>query len=206
MKVKVCGMKYPGNIEELSSLQPDYMGFIFYEKSKRYAGGLDPDILLSLPGTIGKTGVFVNENPDDIIKITKKYFIKIVQLHGEESPGFCRYLKKTGLEIIKAIPVLDEDDVRKAYSYIDCCDYLLFDTRTPLHGGSGQQYDWKILENYNGKTPFFLSGGIGMEDLPRILSFRHPEFYGIDVNSKFEQDDISKDIFLLKDFISRLRY
>ncbi|MDR3062414.1 MAG: phosphoribosylanthranilate isomerase [Dysgonamonadaceae bacterium] len=206
MKIKVCGMKYPGNIKELSALQPDYMGFIFYEKSKRYAGDLDPDILLSLPGTIGKTGVFVNEDPDRIIKNTKKFFIKTIQLHGEETPDLCRYLKKTGLEVIKAIPVLNEGDVQQAYLYVHCCDYLLFDTKTPLHGGSGEQYDWKILENYKGETPFFLSGGIGMEDIPRILSFCHPGFYGVDVNSKFEEDGISKNTFLLNDFIGRLRH
>ena len=207
MKIKVCGMKYSGNIEELSFLLPDYMGFIFYEKSKRFVENLNPEVLLSIPETVKKTGVFVNETREEIEKMIRLYQLQAIQLHGEESPEFCRYFKETGLEVIKAISIVTKDDLQKMnnYSFSGCCDYFLFDTKTALYGGSGKRYDWEILHNYAENIPFFLSGGIGPDDLPRLASFHHPLLYGIDLNSKFENEDTSKNIPQLENFMTQLR-
>ncbi len=205
MNIKVCGMKYPGNIKELSLLSPDYMGFIFYKSSKRFVENLNPEIVLSLPDKIKKVGVFVNEKPGEIERIIQLFRLQVIQFHGDESPGVCQYFQKKGLEVIKAISISSREDLKRSEDYSHCCDYLLFDTKTPLYGGSGKQYDWKILEDYNGSVPFFLSGGIGPEDLSRITSFYHPLLFGIDLNSKFEKEDFSKDISQLECFISQLR-
>jgi len=200
-------MKYPGNIEKLSFLSPDYMGFIFYEKSKRFVENLSPEILLSIPETIKKTGVFVNETPEEIDRIVRLYHLQAIQLHGDESPELCRYFKEKGLEVIKAISVSTKDDLQKVdnYSFPVCCDHFLFDTKTPLYGGSGKKYDWEILHNYAGNIPFFLSGGIGQDDLPRLSTFHHPSLFGIDLNSKFENEDVSKNIPQLESFMNQLR-
>ena len=200
-------MKYPGNIAELSHLSPDYMGFIFYKNSKRFVENLSPEVLLSIPETIKKTGVFVNETLEEIEKMVRLYHLQAIQLHGEEPPELCRYFKEKGLEVLKAISISTSEDLQKVnkYSVSACCDYFLFDTKTPLYGGSGEKYDWEILHNYAENIPFFLSGGIAPDDLPRLAAFHHPLLFGIDLNSKFENDDISKNIPQLEIFINQLR-
>ena len=207
MKIKVCGMKYSENIKGLSLLFPDYMGFIFYKNSKRFVENLNPDILLSIPEKIKKTGVFVNETSEEIEKMVRLYHLQAIQLHGEESPEFCQYFKEKGLEVIKAISISTKDDLQKMHNYAfpDCCNYLLFDTKTPLYGGSGEKYDWEILHNYAENIPFFLSGGIDPDDLSRIESFHHPLLYGVDLNSRFENEDVSKNIPQVEIFMTQLR-
>jgi phosphoribosylanthranilate isomerase len=205
MKIKVCGMKIPENIRKLSLLQPDYMGFIFYKNSKRFVGDLDPEILSAIPNRIKKVGVFVNEKSDEIERTVHLYNLQAIQLHGDETPETCEYFRKKGQEVIKAIRISTKEDLLKSEEYVDSCDYLLFDTKTPLYGGSGKQYDWEILKDYGNRIPFFLSGGIGPDDLSRILSFHHPFLSGIDLNSKFEREDFQKNIPQLNNFINQLR-
>lgn len=197
-------MKYVDNISELANLLPDYIGFIFYEKSPRFVSDF-PQAVVPLPGNIKKTGVFVNQSTDKIEQIVRNYDLQAVQLHGNEIPEDCKILKDKGFEVIKAISIRERADILEAEKYDRFCDYLLFDTKTANYGGSGKKYDWNILSAYQGKTPFFLSGGIGMNDIDRILSFQHPGFYGIDLNSCFEIEPAVKNIDMLQKFLNLIR-
>ncbi len=181
MKLKICGMKYSENIEEIAQLQPDYLGFIFYEKSERYFD----DILPKIDKSIQKVGVFVNATLEEILKKIKRYDLQLVQLHGNESPEFCDLLKYINTDIIKVFSVDDEFDFRTIYPYESVCDYFLFDTKGEKPGGNGTVFNWEILKNYHSKKPFFLSGGIGLGDIEKIQKLKLP-VYAIDVNSQFE--------------------
>jgi phosphoribosylanthranilate isomerase len=203
--IKICGMKVPDNIREVAALHPDYMGFIFYPKSPRYAGNLDPETTCSLPEGICKVGVFVNELPDKMLETAQKYGLDAVQLHGNESPEVCYRMKSNHITVIKAISVADKADIAQADYYQTSCDYLLFDTQTKLHGGSGMQYDWNILRYYQGNLPFFLSGGIGPEDAERVLAFRHLRLHAIDINSRFESAPGLKNSELINTFFTKIQ-
>ena len=162
MKLKICGMKYPDNILELGALLPDYMGFIFWEKSTRYFNGPIPE----LPKSIKKTGVFVNESVTNIVAKIIQHDLQAVQLHGNESVAFCTELKKIApkkIEIIKVFSIMNTFDFEVLTPFESVCDYFLFDTKGKLPGGNGTTFDWKVLENYPSSKPFFLSGGIGLD-------------------------------------------
>jgi phosphoribosylanthranilate isomerase len=204
-KIKVCGLKHPHNIKELSTLPIDMIGLIFYEKSPRYAGNLDAKTLRTLLDSIQKVGVFVNESKLNILAKIKQYDLQLIQLHGNESPGFCQELKSCGIKIIKAFPIREAGDLTASLSYENACDYFLFDTKTSQFGGSGEKFDWKILASYTGKTPFFLSGGIGIEDAETIRQIKHPLLYAIDLNSKFETVPGLKDVNKLRKFTLRVK-
>jgi indole-3-glycerol phosphate synthase len=201
LKIKVCGMKHPHNIKDLSTLPIDMIGLIFYEKSPRYAGDLDAKALGTLPDSIRKAGVFVNASKAYILSRIEQYGLQLVQLHGNESPAFCRELKSCGVKVIKAFPIREAGDLAASIPYENACDYFLFDTKTPQFGGSGKKFDWEILASYTGKTPFFLSGGIGAEDADAIQQIKHPWLYAIDLNSKFETAPGVKDINKLREFL-----
>lgn len=200
MRLKICGMKYPENILEVGTLLPDYMGFIFWEKSARYFDGIIPE----LPKSIKKVGVFVNASLDEILNHIEKYDLQAVQLHGNESVEFCENLKKNTpklIDIIKVFSILDTFDFGILNSYEKVCDFFLFDTKGKLPGGNGTTFDWKVLEQYPSTKPFFLSGGIGIEELDsinEILKTNLP-IYAIDVNSKFEIEPGLKNIELCRD-------
>lgn len=165
-----------------------------------------------------RVGVFVDDMPQNIITRVVNYELDLVQLHGKETPTLIRNLRRTlceadgrgraiapGLRFIKAINVASRDDLMQWERYADCVDYLLFDTRSPLPGGSGEQFDWSLLEAYDGSLPFLLSGGIGPEDADRVRQFRHPRFAGIDLNSRFETAPAVKDVELLRAFLASVR-
>jgi len=205
MLLKICGLKYPENIQAVSDLKPDFMGFIFYPKSTRYAEPLDSAVLNSLPATIKKIGVFVNEDLENILTIAYKYKLDGLQLHGAELVDMCRELKKLGYLVIKAFPIAEAYNFKVTKSYEGVCDYFLFDTKTEAYGGSGLKFNWKMLNEYTGDTPFLLSGGIALDDAEAIQKIEHPKFAGIDLNSKFEVKPGLKNISLLKDFISNFQ-
>ena len=206
MKIKVCGMKDSGNIIDLAQLRPDYLGLIFYSRSKRFAANLDKDILSSLPDSIKLTGVFVNETIEAIISIIDEYDLNAVQLHGSESVIYCQQLKELlrvrlpfrKLEIIKAFGIFPGFDFNQLTQFNDVVDYFLFDTKTAEHGGSGIAFDWKILVHYSGLKPYFLSGGLSPENISEISNLVPEKLYGIDLNSKFELEPGLKDISSLK--------
>ncbi|RFZ94204.1 phosphoribosylanthranilate isomerase [Mucilaginibacter conchicola] len=197
MRIKVCGLKYKDNIEAVAGLKPDYMGFICYEKSPRFIEGLDPEALFQQPEDIVKTGVFVNEDADVISKLIYKYKFDAIQLHGDESPEFCALFKHE-VEVIKAFGVDESFDFEQLEAYKNSVDYFLFDTKTPSHGGSGIAFDWTILNKYKLDVPFFLSGGLSTENIGEVTDIKHPAFYGVDLNSKFELSPGLKDIDKLK--------
>ncbi|NKI28079.1 phosphoribosylanthranilate isomerase [Arenibacter sp. 6A1] len=202
MKLKVCGMKYHDNMLAVANLQPDYMGYIFWEPSSRYFNGSMPKI----PDNIKKVGVFVDTSLSDIIKTIATYDLQAVQLHGKESPDFCKALGATaqGIEIIKVFSIKDDFDFQLLTPYEKVCDYFLFDTKGKLPGGNGYTFSWEVLQSYPSTKPYFLSGGIGLEEAGKVADFlSRPESeycYAIDVNSKFEIKPGEKDIALLKAF------
>jgi phosphoribosylanthranilate isomerase len=202
MKLKICGMKYPENIIEVGSLLPDYMGFIFYEKSARYFNGKIPELIK----TIKKVGVFVNESVEKIVEKINQHNLQAVQLHGEESVAFCQELKNkidNKIEIIKVFSVGDDFDFEVVKPFENVCNYFLFDTKGKLPGGNGTTFDWKILKNYKSDKPFFLSGGIGLEEIAAIKNLKLP-VYAIDVNSRFEIEPGLKNKNLLTNFKRKL--
>lgn len=205
MQIKVCGMKYPDNIRELSVLDIDYMGFIFYSKSRRYVGDPDPEILASIPERIQKTGVFVNEKPEILIEKSKHYKLDLVQLHGEESPAEADFIKKAGIPVMKAFHVGDPFDFQTCAPYTGICDWFLFDTPATGYGGSGKKFNWQLLKNYRLDTPFLLSGGIGPGDAGELRAGIHEKMRGIDLNSRFEREPGRKDINKTTEFITQIR-
>ena len=200
-------MKNPENIQALAQLPIDYMGLIFYPKSPRYIRDLESSLLDILPNTISRVGVFVNENITSLLRLIEKYELSVVQLHGNESLEYCSNIKDKypKLIIIKAFNVSESSDFIKMDQYADVCDYFLFDTKTSQHGGSGLKFDWNILDEYMGNTPFFLSGGISAEDVDAIRKISHPKLYALDLNSKFELEPGLKNITLLEQFINQLK-
>jgi indole-3-glycerol phosphate synthase len=202
--LKVCGMKDPENIRALASLPVDMIGLIFYEKSPRYAGELDSETVRDLPASIQKTGVFVNASQEYILAKIKAYGLQLIQLHGNESPAFCQDLKSGGIKVIKAFSIREAGDLTATALYENTCNYFLFDTKTSQFGGSGKKFDWEILSFYTGKTPFFLSGGIGAEDTDAIRQIKHPLLYALDLNSKFETKPGLKNIEQLREFVMKM--
>lgn len=228
MKIKVCGMRNAGNIAELQKLDIDFMGFIFWPKSPRYVqqipsrAGLIPD-LPSLDGErikkseahdkrILTVGVFVDDMPQNIVTRVYNYHLDYVQLHGSESAVMIDNLRRTlipdiapNIKIIKALSIKDKSVLEKWHEYDGHVDMFLFDTKCKCAGGSGEQFDWSVLEAYDGNIPFLLAGGIGPDDTERIKNFHHPMCLGIDLNSRFETEPGMKDIQKLKLFISQLQ-
>jgi len=205
MKIKICGMKILENIRAVAALQPDFMGFIFYPKSLRYAEPLDINTLNTLPASIKKIGVFVNEELENILTIATKYNLDGVQLHGNELVRMCKELHKAGFMVIKAFPIAEAYNFKVTKKYEGTCDYFLFDTKTDAYGGSGVKFNWGMLNEYVGETPFLLSGGIAPDDAEAILKIEHPKFAGIDLNSKFEVKPGEKNVELLKVFLKEIR-
>jgi phosphoribosylanthranilate isomerase len=205
MKLKVCGMKHPENIKQLTDIQPGYIGFIFYPKSKRYmADSLQSEVLHAIPSTIKKVGVFVNESINSIENSIKNYRLDLIQLHGDESVDFCKELSEKGYDLIKAFQVDENFKFEKLEAYKKYCKFFLFDTKTPLYGGSGHKFDWQLLKNYDNEKPFFLSGGIDLEDANEIRNIKNLNIHAVDINSKFEIEPGLKNIEKIKKFNKQL--
>jgi len=197
MKLKVCGMQETENIAALASLQPDYMGFIFWEPSKRYCTTVPTDI----PKHIIKVGVFVDETTKQIKEKVKLFGLDAVQLHGDESPRQCAALLNL-CEVIKAFRIGPDFDFKTLTPYQDHCTYFLFDTQGPLPGGNGTAFDWKLLAGYTLDTPFFLSGGIGLGHVEAIAEIRKRNLpiHALDINSQFESKPGVKKIEKIEKF------
>lgn len=200
MIVKVCGMRQAENIREVEALGIDLMGFIFYPRSPRYVESMPA----YLPGC-RRVGVFVNAGIEEMLHTAAGWGLWAVQLHGSETPQVCADMRGHGLKVIKAFGIGDGLPERLD-SYRDCCDMFLFDTACKEHGGSGRRFDWNVLKDYRGNTPFLLSGGIGPESAPELSRVAHAKCVGIDVNSAFEISAGVKDVALIESFLRKLKH
>ncbi|RMG60784.1 MAG: phosphoribosylanthranilate isomerase, partial [Bacteroidetes bacterium] len=182
MKLKICGLRHPDNIEDLlDRVAPDYLGFIFYMRSARYAGRyLDPYFARNLEGA-KKVGVFVDEGEAEMEEIVRDFGLDLVQLHGQESPETCAAMQAAGVKVIKVFSVGEAFDFAQLTPYEAVADYFLFDTRGPLPGGNGVQFDWTLLQNYPGEKPFFPNGGIGPRHAEAPREPAVPGLHAIDV-------------------------
>ena len=203
-KIKVCGMRDDTNIKELVALHPDYIGFIFFEKSKRdVQGQLNQDLLMSIPKSIKKTGVFVNASTEFILQQVDTFDLDAVQLHGSESPEQAELIKSKGLEVFKVFSVGASFNFSLLEPYKGKVDYFLFDTQGKEAGGNGFTFDWSILDDYDNEVPFLLSGGLNEKNISEVKKLNHLNIHGVDVNSKFEIKPGLKNIDLLKKSVFR---
>lgn len=193
MIIKVCGLTDNDSSRQVSELPVDYLGFIFYEGSKRFTGST-----FATPKK--KVGVFVDATLEYIIAQIEKHNLSTIQLHGSESPEFIRQLPK-GIEAIKAFGIATAADLEAVKTYKDLVDYFLFDTKSPQHGGTGTAFDWQVLNAYQGDTPFLLSGGIGSDSVETLKNFIHPKLAGYDLNSRFETAPMQKAPALVAQFL-----
>jgi phosphoribosylanthranilate isomerase len=205
MKIKVCGMRDPDNLRQLIDLKPDYIGFIFHEGSKRFVGNIDKNILAPVPQHIKTTGVFVDAERYEIEIKIQKYALRAVQLHGKETAAFCKQIKEGGVEVIKAFGVNESFDFDTLNEYVDSVHYFLFDTKSSQHGGSGQVFDWNILKNYNLTLPYFLSGGLSIDNLNEVSAINDNRLYAVDINSRFETEPGMKDLEKVKKAIELIK-
>lgn len=199
--IKVCGMTDGENIRQTEQLGVDFIGFIFYPRSPRFLF----EMPTYLPVRSRRIGVFVNESKDNILMYADRFGLDYIQLHGNESPEFCHNLQAAGMKLIKAFSIATPRDLSSVSAYEGLCQYYLFDTKTPQYGGSGNQFDWTLLNRYTGNTPFLLSGGINQYSATAIRNFHHPRMAGVDINSRFESSPGLKDIGRIQTFIRELR-
>jgi tryptophan synthase alpha subunit len=199
--IKVCGMRDGQNILDIEQLGVNMIGLIFYSKSPRCIYEMPK----YLPQQAKRVGVFVNEQKEYIQIIADRFSLDYIQLHGNESPEFCRSLQLAGLKVIKNFPIATGRDLGRTELYEGKCEYFLFDTKCETYGGSGKQFDWDILQDYNGQTPFLLSGGINRYSARALKAFDHPRLAGYDINSRFETRPGEKDVKRVANFIKQLK-
>ena len=217
MNIKVCGITQLKQLQELDEIGIEFVGLNFYRKSPRYVvGKIASSDLNNADFDIRKVGVFVNENVSNVMKMTEEYSLDVVQLQGNETPEYRKRLSEE-VEVIKTFRINDEtksiEDLIRNYD--DACDYYLFDTggypsplgggREGALGGTGKQFDWKLLSKSSIEKPFFLAGGIGLQDVVKAKTFGHPDLFAVDINSKFEISPEVKDLDLVKMFAHVLR-
>lgn len=211
-------MRDADNIRDISALGVDMIGLIFYPPSPRYVqqfssgAGIIPDYAPDMGKTPLRVGVFVDDMPQNIVTRVYNYKLDYIQLHGNEPRETLENLRATidpdinpNIKIIKAISVSSAEDINKYKEYVGAADLFLFDTKCKTVGGSGEQFDWQVLQAYDGDVPFLLSGGIGPDDAERVKNFHHPKCIGIDLNSKFEIEPALKDVEKLKQFLVKVK-
>ena len=192
-RIKVCGITDENNFSELKKYHIDYFGFIFYKKSPRYILN-NPDHAF-IKNIKNKVAVFVDENIDTVISTLEKYDFSYVQLHGNESRDYCMKLKKKGIKIIKSYLIRTQEDFHSMKLDKESADYYLFDYKSDKYGGSGKTFNWEILNNKDFDKPFFLSGGLSLDNLNNLNMINDNEMlYGLDLNSKFEKSPGLKDV------------
>lgn len=206
IQIKICGMKFPENTKEISQLSPDFLGFIFYKKSVRYFEGeiseINPDIK--------KVGVFVNASLEEIQEKSKQYALDYIQLHGDETPEFCATVESsTTAKVIKAFALDSNFDFSILEPYQNYCSYFLFDTKGQYFGGNGATFDWSILKKYTLPKEYFLSGGISLQTVEKLIEFLKSDYsekcFALDLNSKFEDSPGLKNSSKLKEFMQLLK-
>ena len=205
-------MRAPENIQDLSQLRIDMIGYIFYKKSKRFVeqDGVQESLKQSIYDitsmqAIPKVGVFVNAEIEYVVAKAREYDLTYIQLHGQENLFYCQKLKKQGIKLIKAFSIDEHFNFTLAEAYDHLCEYFIFDTKGINPGGNGISFDWNLLDAYKGSTPFLLSGGLGPESIKALKEFAHPSWAGLDLNSRFEVSPGKKQIPLIRSFLADLR-
>ena len=209
MKLKVCGITEVDQLKQLDALGVDYAGLIFFRQSARYMlDKLQNKDVKKLPLNLEKVGVFVNASEKDIRTQVELYGLDLVQLHGDETPAFCKHISEA-VSVIKAFRITGHSEQNIDWMikpYEDFCDYYLFDTnRKGAYGGTGEKFDWEILQKNKINKPFFLSGGIGLADVEKVKAFHHPFLYAVDINSMVEVEPGIKDMEQVKHFLEQLK-
>ena len=197
MNIKVCGITQFKQLQQLDGLNIEYAGMIFVKDSPRYVGDkLDKEAVKNADFDLKKVGVFKNPEMIDVLDAIDEYGLDVVQLHGEETPEMCEDLSDE-VEVIKVFNIDEKttDIDALVADYDAVCDYYLFDTKADGEtGGTGKKFDWKVLSKAKIEKPFFLSGGISVDDITAIKKFKHPDYFGVDINSKFEKEPGVKDM------------
>ncbi len=206
MKVKVCGMKSSENIKNIQNCRPDFMGFIFYNKSPRYVSEISALSSVDRSEHMKTVGVFVNDTMEQVVNIVTENKLDFIQLHGDESINYTKMLSDAHPQIIKAFKIDNGFDWSITNAYAPYVQYFLFDTPSELYGGSGTKFNWSQLKSYQGETPFFLSGGITIADIGEIMELKQPQPFAIDVNSGFEIEPGLKSVELIKKLIKEINY
>lgn len=201
LKIKICGITDTANLLDIAAGRPDGLGFIFAPSSPRRT---DPPILdVPLPANIRRIGVFVNPSIDEVRSFMGR--LDFIQLHGDEPPELADHVRALGFGVIKAFAVHDAIPQSRIARYTGSVDYVLLDTAGPAAGGNGRRFDWRLLDEYTAPIPFFLSGGISIDDAPSLRSLRHPNFAGVDINSRFETSPGIKNAARVREFIDTIR-
>lgn len=206
MQIKVCGITRESDLRALAQLQVDFAGLIFYERSPRFAGSkITGKSVRELKGGLKTVGVFVNARQEMIASLVENYGLDMIQLHGDETPAYCRMIRQYA-PVIRALRIAEDTDLESAVTpFLDSCDYFLFDTAGPRYGGNGKQFDWALLEKYRHDLPFFLSGGIGPTDIADLRAFHHDALLALDVNSRFELSPGVKQLDLVRTFSESIK-
>ena len=198
-------MREADNIRQVEALGIDWLGFIFWPKSSRFVH----ERPAYLPANAKRVGVFVDADIEVVRETAAAYCLDIIQLHGKESPSYIKQLRSLCSDhvavIVKAFNIATPEDLKQTEPYEGITDYFLFDTKAKMVGGNGTQFDWTVLNDYQGNTPFILSGGIGPDDAEKVKAFHHPMLAGIDLNSRFETVPAHKDVNLLRTFIETIK-
>lgn len=202
MNIKVCGITSLKQLQQLDGLNIDFAGLNFYESSPRYVGeNIDAETLIQADLDVRTVGIFVDDDYETVMEKVEKYELHMVQLHGSESPELCKELS-ADTEVIKVFAIDDNvkdiDELVAPYDAV--CDYYLFDTASEAKGGSGKKFNWDLLSKAKIEKPFFISGGIATSDAVALKNFKHPDFYGVDINSKFEKSAGVKDMAAVLEF------
>ena len=202
MNIKVCGITSLKQLQQLDGLNIDFAGLNFYESSPRYVGeNIDAETLIQADLDVRTVGIFVDDDYETVMEKVEKYELHMVQLHGNESPELCKELS-ADTEVIKVFAIDDNvkdiDELVAPYDAV--CDYYLFDTASEAKGGSGKKFNWDLLSKAKIEKPFFISGGIATSDAVALKNFKHPDFYGVDINSKFEKSAGVKDMAAVLEF------
>lgn len=201
-------MKNPNNINSISELDVDYMGFIFYENSPRLA-----KTPVRIPHSIQKVGVFVDDNIEDILNKVIQFGLNVIQLHGHEAPAFCKDLRRVlddtnfkNVKLWKVFSIKSSSDFENMEVYSPLVDAYLLDTKGRYRGGNGKKFDWELLNHYRFQKPVMLSGGIGPEDAEAVVKlYQKGNIQGVDVNSGFEDEPGLKNKNRLEKFINTIR-
>jgi phosphoribosylanthranilate isomerase len=210
MRIKVCGMTKVDQVKQLDEMGVEFAGFIFYPKSPRYVFKSMPATeIKKIRGKINKVGVFVNADPDEILKIVDACGLYLVQLHGDENPRVCERIANY-VSVIKAFRVSEDDNIEwKIREYYDAVDMYMFDTEGVGYGGTGKKFNWQLLKGQNIRKSFFLSGGISPDDAENLKAFQNDpvakDLFAVDINSKFEIMPGVKDMAKVKLFVEQLK-